>query len=189
MKLYLVVLAALCAVLAVCGQSPALSGDNRIFAEDDGTVALAETEDGDVMSYSFDSSGERIFDKYEFDDDNASIGYLVFNLTGLNLAESDRLVLLKVFADNPKGFESNMVVTTNIFQALQKGNASSGMIITDNSGGSDPYLGKGSAVFDLTKNIRLLNLHNQTSVMFLLSGENLTMGTIESGQPAEIILV
>ncbi len=186
MKLYLALLAALCSVLAVSGQSIAMAGDNRIYAEDDGTVALMQMEDEDAISYRFDSSGSKIF---EFDDDNASIGYFVFNLTGLNLVESDNLVLLKVFADDPESFDNEMIATTNIFQVLQEGNAASGLIIAQNSDWSDPYLGKGFAVFDLTKKIRLLNLHNQTSVMFLLGGENLTMGTIESGEPAQIILV
>lgn len=177
---------ALCLVLLISMMPLPVLGEDRILAEDDGIVEVQETEDNQVMLYRFDNSGVRIYQ--DQDRKRSAVGYFVFNLSRLYPFDKESLVLLKIYANNPEGFEEDMLITANLFQAMLKGNKSSGIIMIED-GWEEPYLGNGFAVFDLTKRVKLLNLYNQSSIMLLLPGNNVSFGTLETGKPAEMVVV
>jgi len=125
---------------------------------------------------------------YAYHETNRSIGYLFFDLGNLTPVSDQNLVMLKFYADNATEINSDLIITTGRVLSIQDGLSSSGLIsFTDDD--SDVTTGSGFALFNLTEVIRTMQQQNQTRMGIFFAGDGVTMGTLESGRPAEIIVL
>lgn len=186
---------ALAAVLILAGSglasdvAPHAGSLNRITPTDDGTIQLRNLGNDMVLFSDIDDQGSRLVESdYAYHETNRSIGYLFFDLGNLTPVSDQNLVMLKLYADNATEINSDLIITTGRVLSIQDGLSSSGLIsFTDDD--SDVTTGSGFALFNLTEVIKTMQQQNQTRMGIFFAGDGVTMGTLESGQPAEIIVL
>lgn len=162
---------------------------NRITPTDDGTIQLRNLGNDMVLFSDIDDQGSRLGESdYAYHETNRSIGYLFFDLGNLTPVSDQNLVMLKFYADNATEINSDLIITTGRVLSIQDGLSSSGLIsFADDD--RDVTTGSGFALFNLTEVIRTMQQQNQTSMGIFFAGDGVTMGTLESGRPAEIIVL
>jgi len=186
---------AFAAVLILAGSglasdvAPHAGSLNRITPTDDGTIQLRNLGNDMVLFSDIDDQGSRLDESdYAYHETNRSIGYLLFDLGNLTPVSDKNLVMLKFYADNATEINSDLIITTGRVLSIQDGLSSSGLIsFADDD--SDVTTGPGFALFNLTEVIRTMQQQNQTRMGIFFAGDGVTMGTLESGQPAEIIVL
>jgi hypothetical protein len=163
----------------------------RLVALDDGTLEIEELEDEGMIAYRFNGSGSRLVsERHERGRSYTSLGYLAFDLSSLVPLDDRRAVFLKVYADEPENLEEGLLITSDLLHPRWKGNSTEGVVLTQDVPWEEVRItGAGFALFDLTRHIKALLLYNQSSAIFFLNGENVTIGTLEGGRPAEIVAV
>jgi len=178
----------LCATLANSGlavDSVSQIDQNRITPTDDGTIQLKSLGNNIVMASGIDNSGSYLFDNYSQD---ASFGYLLFDISHLSQVTDQNLAFLKIKVDNSSRISSDLVILSDRVLSIKDGTLPSGFFIPA-SLSSDIHQGSGFVMFNLTKEIGTLQQYDQNTLAIFVHGYNVTMGTTMSGNPAEIIVL
>ena len=162
---------------------------NRITPIDDGTIQLRNLGNDMVMFSDIDDQGSRLGESdYAYPETNRSIGYLFFDLSNLTPVSDQNLVMLKLYADNSTEINSDLIIITGRVLSIRDGLSGSGLMsFADDD--SDVTTGPGFSLFNLTGVVRIMQQQNQTRMGIFFIGDGLTMGTLEGGQPAEIIVL
>lgn len=186
-------LAALLA-LACLGQAqdvatPVVGAQSKITPTDDGTILL-KNADNDLIKFSdIDNTGSRLMESdSDSPEENLTLGYLLFDLSDLMPVSDQNLVMLKIYADNSSQLDEELMILSDRILSMKEGTSPSGFLA---SSGYDSKVttGPGFALFNLTAEIKILQQHDQKSIGIFFAGEDLTIGTLESGKPAEMIVL
>lgn len=162
--------------------TPPVGSQNRITPIDDGTIRVNTFENGALIN-DIDNLGSYI--SRDQDRKNGSVAYVIFDLNSLAQVADQNLVLLKIYADNSNDLEE-LVIASDRILSMKDGTSTAGFFM-----GIDHYIeaGSGFALFNLTDQIKTLQKHGQNEIAIFFIGENLSIGTIEGGKPAEIIVI
>ena len=177
-----------CPGLAEDVATPA-GAQNRIMPIDDGTILLKNMDNDMIMFTDIDDQGSRLRESdYESPEENLSIGYLLFDLTDLMPVADQNLVMLKIYADNSSQLDEELMIASDRLLSIQDGTSLSGFL-TSTGHDMEVTTGPGFALFNLTAEIKTLQQHEQKTIGIFFAGEDLSIGTMESGNPAEMIVL
>ncbi|MBN1236021.1 MAG: hypothetical protein JW999_08245 [Methanotrichaceae archaeon] len=177
-----------CPGLAEDAATPA-GAQNRIMPIDDGTILLKNMDNDMIMFTDIDDHGSRLRESdYESPEENLSIGYLLFDLSDLMPVADQNLVMLKIYADNSSQLDEELMIASDRLLSIQDGTSLSGFL-TSTGHDMEVTTGPGFALFNLTAEIKTLQQHEQKTIGIFFAGEDLSIGTMESGNPAEMIVL
>lgn len=192
LKVVFVTVAAMLALacLGLAEDEAASAGtQNRITPIDDGTILLKNMDNNMIMFTDIDNQGSRLRESdYDSPEENLSIGYLLFDLSDLIPVEDQNLVMLKIYADNSTQLDEELMIASDRMLSIKDGTSLSGFL-TSSGHDSEVTTGPGFALFNMTEEVKTLQQHNQTTIAIFFAGEDLSIGTKESGKPAEMIVL
>jgi len=164
--------------------APPAGTQNRITPIDDGTIQLNKLGDDKIMFTNIDNQGFRLKENTN----DASLGYLRFDLSDLMPVADQNLVMLKIYTDNPSRRPNELIITSDRLLSIKDGTSLSGFLFMPRSN-LDVTTGPGFALFNLTDEVKTLQQHEQKTIAIFFFGEDLSIGTMESGKPAEMIVL
>ena len=162
---------------------------SKIMPTDDGTILLKNADNDMIMFSDIDNMGSRLRESdYDYPEENVTLGYLFFDLSDLMPVSDQNLVMLKIYADNSSQLDEELLILSDRMLSMKDGASPSGFFA---SSGYDSAVttGPGFALFNLTAEIRTMQQHDQKSIGIFFAGEDLTIETLESGKPAEMIVL
>ncbi len=169
--------------------APSAGTQNRIMPIDDGTILLKNMDNNMIMFTDIDNQGSRLRESdYDSPEENLSIGYLLFDLSDLIQVADQNLVMLKIYADNSTQLDEELMIASDRMLSIKDGSSLSGFL-TSSGYDSEVTTGPGFALFNMTEEVKTLQQHNQTTIGIFFAGEDLSIGTKESGKPAEMIVL
>jgi hypothetical protein len=98
------------------------------------------------------------------------------------------LVMLKIYADNSSQLDEELIILSDRMLSMKDGASPSGFFASSGYD-SEVTTGPGFALFNLTAEIRTMQQNDQKSIGIFFAGEDLTIETLESGKPAEMIVL
>jgi len=167
--------------------TPPVGTQNRITPEDDGTILLNELGNDMLMFSDIDLQGSRLSES-GYSKENRTIGYLLFDLSALMPVADQNLVMLKIYADNSRDLNDDLIIVSGRVLAIADGISPSGFLLLPKHN-SQEIAGPGFVLFNLTEEVKTLQEHEQKTIGIFFAGEDQTIGTMESGKPAEMIVL
>jgi len=174
----------------VSGDAPIAGGLNRIAAVDDGTITFRDlrNNNGDniILFSNIDNQSSNLpRSDYDSLNESRSLGYLIFDLSNLTTISERNLVMLKIYTENNTNLQSMFLLGGRAL-SMKDGMSPTGsfMEIRDISRGEP-----GFALYDLTDQIKVLQTYGQNDIIIFFFGDDLSVGTLESGMPAEIVVI
>ena len=174
----------------VSGDVPIAGGLNRIAAVDDGTIKLSPPESNkgdDIILFSdIDNQSSHIAKSSSSSiNEYSSLGYLIFDLSNLTTVSDRNLAVLKIYTENNTNIESTFLLGGRVLSMIDGTSPTGSFMEIGHIGGEEP----GFALCDITDQIKVLQTSGQNDVGIFFFGDDLSVGTIESGMPAEIVVI
>ena len=174
----------------VSGDAPIAGGLNRIAAVDDGTIKLSplESNNGDNIILFSDIDNQSSFlpkSDSGLSNENRSLGYLIFDLNNLTNISEMNLAMLKIYIENSTNTQSTFLLGGRVLRKKDGTSPTGSFMEIRDIGGEEP----GFALCDITDQIKVLQTSGQNDVVIFFFGSDLSVGTIESGMPAEIVVI
>ena len=162
---------------------------NKITPIDDGTILLKNMGNDMIMFSNIDTQGSRLRESdYDDPEENLSVGYLLFDLSDLMPVADQNLVMLKIYAENSTQLDGELMIASDRMLSIKDGTSLSGFI-TSSGHDMEVATGPGFALFNLTSEIKTLQQNEQKTIGIFFAGEDQSIGTMESGKPAEMVVL
>jgi hypothetical protein len=170
--------------------APSAGTQNRITPVDDGTILLKNIGDDMIMFTDIDNQGSYLGESdYDYPEKNLSIGYLLFNLSDLVPVDDQNLVMLKIYAQISTLLDEELMIVSDRVLSIKDGASTSGFL-TFPQHDSEITTGPSFALFNVTSEVRVLQQYEQKTIGIFFQGKNnLSIGTMENGKPAEMMVL